>query len=163
MRSRTILCAVGAALLALSGCRTLRDPGTSPPPPEAPAAAKRSYTVISFTGTVEGISVNGQVRLAQDSVIWGNASKIIEVGRAMATPDSVWVRSAVLGINESTDYQRLQRHAGRAVTFDWLQETLLSDNAEERLNTLARSLGYNATIRITRREQVDRLTFPFTK
>lgn len=158
---------LGAVLLTIAACRSQRE--SIPSPTEAAAdtptvpATPRQYTVITFNGTVDGISVNGQIRMAKDSLIWGSVTKLIEVGRAMATPDSVWARSALLGINEAGTFQQAQRRAKTTLTFSQIQALLESDDAEQRLAEMARNLGHPATIRITRRQQVDRLSFPFNK
>ena len=164
MKHRLPLLLLAAATLLATACHSLRKPATQQPEPqpvEAPAAPR--YSLVAFAGTVEGLSVSGQVRMAQDSVIWCSVSKLFEVGRAMATPDSLWVRAPLVGINERGTYAALKRRFGVATSFDDLQEILLSDDAEQRIAALAKKLGYKASVRITRREQVDRLTFPFQK
>ena len=67
-----------ALLLALlaAGCRSSRQTvAPTPPAPEAPpvvadtvpALPQRQYTVLQFTGVVEGMTVDGQLRIAEDS------------------------------------------------------------------------------------------------
>ena len=166
MKHRTIaILLLAAALLTVAACRSQRDSAAVPPAPDKSAepAAARQYSVISFTGTVDGISVSGQVRIARDSLIWCNVTKLIEVGRAMATPDSVWARSTLLGINEAVTFQQAQRRAKTTLSFAQIQALLESDDAEQQLADLARNMGHLATIRITRRQQVEQLTFPFNK
>ena len=163
-RRHTLPILLAAAMLTVASCRSHREMTSTPTPPTSDAATEtRQYTVISFTGTVDGLSVNGQVRMAKDSVIWCSVTKLLEVGRAMATPDSVWVRSTLLGVNESGTFDQAQRKAKTDLTFSQIQEILESDDAEQRLAELARQLGHPATVRITRRQQVDRLSFPFNK
>lgn len=164
-RRHVILLFFAIALLAVAACRSQRDTAATPDTPGTPATptAEARYTVISFTGTVDGISVNGQVRLAKDSVIWCSVTKLLEVGRAMATPDSVWVRSSLLGVNEAGTFSQAQRKAKTNLTFSQIQELLMSDDAEQRLAEMSSTLGHPATVRITRRQQVDRLSFPFNK
>lgn len=164
-RRHVIFLFFAIALLAVAACRSQRDTAATPDTPGTPAtpAAEARYTVISFTGTVDGISVNGQVRLAKDSVIWCSVTKLLEVGRAMATPDSVWVRSSLLGVNEAGTFSQAQRKAKTNLTFSQIQELLMSDDAEQRLAEMSSTLGHPATVRITRRQQVDRLSFPFNK
>ena len=96
-------------------------------------------------------------------VLWLSATKVVEVGRALATPDSLWLRAPLLGRDEAMDYAALRRATGVAITFDEMQQMLLADDAEERLNALARRLGLEATLRIKARRRVDRLTFPYPK
>lgn len=164
-RRHVIFLFFAIALLAVAACRSQRDTAATPDTPGTPAtpAAEARYIVISFTGTVDGISVNGQVRMAKDSLIWCSVTKLLEVGRAMATPDSVWVRSSLLGVNEAGTFSQAQRKAKTNLTFSQIQELLMSDDAEQRLAEMSSTLGHPATVRITRRQQVDRLSFPFNK
>lgn len=164
-RRHVIFLLLASTLLAVAACRSQRDTTATPDTPGTPAtpAAEARYTVISFTGTVDGISVNGQVRMAKDSLIWCSVTKLLEVGRAMATPDSVWVRSSLLGVNEAGTFSQAQRKAKTNLTFSQIQELLMSDDAEQRLAEMSSTFGHPATVRITRRQQVDRLSFPFNK
>lgn len=167
-RRHVIFLFFAIALLAVAACRSQRDTAATPDTPDTPGTpatptAEARYTVISFTGTVDGISVNGQVRMAKDSLIWCSVTKLLEVGRAMATPDSVWVRSSLLGVNEAGTFSQAQRKAKTNLTFSQIQELLMSDDAEQRLAEMSSTLGHPATVRITRRQQVDRLSFPFNK
>ena len=159
---RQIAIVIGLGLMAMMavGCRSTRQ-ASAPTPVETPSESL--YTVMTFTGTVEGISVNGQVRMEHGKVIWCSVSKFIELGRAMATPDSVWVRTPMADINREGDYRDLERLAGRRIAFADLEAILLSDDADERIAALGRQLGYNVHVHITRREKASKLTFPFNK
>ena len=130
---------------------------------EPPAAPHRTYTVMNFTGEVEGLSVSGQLRIAQDSAMWLSVTKYIEVARGLATPDSVWLRSSLLGIDRGADYGDLRQRLHRHISYNDLQTLALADDAEERISQLARQLGFDATVHITRRQQVPALTFPYSK
>lgn len=157
-------------MLLLAGCHSSRPTATVPevPPVEAelPAPVEpphRSYTVMNFSGEVEGVSVNGQLRLAEDSVMWLSVNKVIELGRALATPDSLFLRAPMMGRDEAIDYPALQRLTGRNITFDDLQQTVLADDASERIARMAASLGASAHLTINERRQVEYLSFPFPK
>ncbi len=128
---------------------------------ESSSVAPRTYTVMNFTGEVEGISVSGQLRLAEDSVLWLSVNKYIEVARGLATPDSLWLRAPLLGIDDATDYPALRQRLHRRISFSDLQTLVLAEDADKQLSQLASMLGYKASLRITRREQVPHLTFPF--
>ena len=164
---RLLTLALLAALL-LAGCHAGRK---ATAPTVVPAAADsvatpappRAYTVVNFEATVEGVGVAGQVRLAEDSVIWLSVTKLLEVGRGLATPDSLWLRSSLLGRDEAMDYATLRRLTGVEISFDEVQQMLTADDAEARLGALARRLGVAATVRITARRRVEHLTFPYTK
>lgn len=174
MRDTRVRLWAAALLLALlaAGCRSSRQTvAPTPPAPEAPPVAadtvpalpQRQYTVLQFTGVVEGMTVDGQLRIAEDSAMWLSVNKIIEVGRALATADSVFLRAPLLGRDEGMDYATLNRATGVKTSLAELQEIALDENASERINALARRLGFNATVRITARRRVDRLSFPFQR
>ena len=162
------------AAVLLAGCHGARQAAAPAVPdnqeaPEIPEASEptttphRTYTVMNFTGEVEGLSVSGQLRIAQDSAMWLTVTKYIEVARGLATPDSVWLRSPLLGIDRGADYGDLRQRLHRHISYNDLQTLALADDAEERISQLARQLGFDATVRITRREQVPALTFPYNK
>lgn len=134
-----------------------------PATPDATPVPTRQYTVINFNATVEGISASGQLRMATDSVMWISVSKFIELGRALATPDSVWFSAPLLNRYFAGTYDDLSKHTKQAISFEMLQAIAASDNAEERLVWLAERMGLGATVSITARRQADSLTFPFRK
>ena len=144
-----------AAVMLATGCRSSEKASKS--------SVQREYLTMNFSGEADGLSFTGQLRMATDSVIWCNFSKIIEVGRAMATRDSVWVRIPLLGRNDAGDYRMVERVAGFRITFDELQAILLGNNTEEEIRRLAKRMGHDVTVRIKKRERVDNLTFPFNK
>lgn len=148
------------ALLALlvAGCRSNKPTAVPTPSKETPA-----YTVLTFTGEVDGLSISGQVRMKEGEIIWGSVSKFVEVGRALATPDSVWVKAPLLGRRFTGSYRDVAQQTGIRTTFAELEALLQSDDAEARLAALAEQLGHSAILRITRREKVETLSFPFSK
>lgn len=146
-------------LLLATGCHSTEKATSTAPEMRQP----REYYTMNFSGEADGIGFSGQLRMAKDSVIWCNFSKIIDLGRAMATRDSVWVKIPLLNRNDCGDYGMVKRLTGVSVTYDELQSIVLSDNAEERIRNLARRMGYDVTVRIKRRERVESLTFPFNK
>lgn len=170
MKSKKYILLLTGALL-MAGCHVTRKateptPATTAQPEESPepvSAPHRTYTVMNFTGEAEGITVAGQLRVAEDSAMWMSMTKIIEVGRALATQDSLFLRAPMLGYDVATDYAALSRRLKRKVTYDDLQAIALSDNAEEQIARLAQQMGFSVTIRITRRRQVESLSFPFPK
>lgn len=163
-------------LLLATGCRSTEKVTTTAPPaadtttqpgevmPPAPVVKpKPEFTTITFSGEADGISFNGQLRMAKDSVIWCSFSKIIDLGKAMATPDSVWVSIPLLGQNKAGDYSLVKRLTGVSVTYDELQAILTGEDPEGEIRRLAKRMGHDVTVRIKRRERVDKLTFPFSK
>lgn len=177
MRQRLIIILCVAALL-MGGCRSSRRAAT-PSGDAAPATATETpaqdatpdatplpstrYTIINFNATVEGVSANGQMRMAQDSVIWVSVNKFVELGRAMATRDSVWVNAPLFDRRFAGTYADLKRETGHDVTFEKLQAIATSDDAEQQLAKLAKRLGIGATVAITERRTADVLRFPFKK
>lgn len=164
-RWRAAVAAVLVLLLA-AGCHGSRKVvQTTPPEPPATVTvpAHCEYTAINFTGAAQGMSVNGQLRVAKDSAMWLSMTKIVEVARALATRDSVWLRAPMLGFDTVTDYQTLSRKLHRRITYDDLQAIALDPNAEERIVELARLLGFDASVRFTQRRRPESLTFPFPK
>ncbi len=170
------LLAIATLTTALAACHSLRNVATDQEPAPAPTPTDehpaavvstpekpRELTVLNFSAVVEGASVNGQLRMASDSLIWLSVTKILELGRAMATPDSVWVSVPLASKYFAGNYTDLQRYTKRPVSFDDLQRIAASDNAEAQIEQLARQMGFDAKVRITRRQKVQRLTFPFTK
>ncbi|MBQ6742186.1 MAG: DUF4292 domain-containing protein [Bacteroidales bacterium] len=158
MKTFRILLCVAMLALTTVGCRSTQGVSSTPQ-----QAERHDYTVMTFTGTVDGMSVSGQVRMDRDKVIWCSVSKFIEVGRAMATPDSVWVKAPLLGQDRKGNYNDLSRVAKAPLTFADLQGILESDDAERRIEELARRLDITMQVRITRREKVENLSFPFNK
>lgn len=158
-----------AALLLAAGCHHTKQIATTQPPAtdtdtETVTAPKHcEYTAINFTGEAAGLSVNGQLRVAKDSAMWLSVSKIVEVARALATQDSVWLRAPMMGIDTVADYNTLSQRMRRRVTYADLQDIALDDNAEERIVELARLLGFDAKVRFTQRRRLESLTFPYPK
>lgn len=160
---------IALAVVLLAGCRSSREAARTGADRQGGAAdsaaqePQREYSVVNFTATVQGISANGQMRLAQDSAIWVSVTKLLEVGRALATVDSVWVSAPVFGIYFAGNYRDLSKRVGRTVTFAELQQIATSPDAEQRIVRLATELGFDANVAITGRRRAERLTFPFRK
>ena len=160
---RYLLMVLLLALLAV-GCRSTRQATTTAPATVAAAKApQRQLTVITFSAIVNGFSASGQMRVAEDSVLWVSVNKLVELGRAMATPDSVWVTTTFGDHNFAGSYDDLQRLTKRRITFDDMQAMAMADDAGEQISQLAASLGLNATVYVTGRRKVNKLAFPFKK
>ena len=163
MKRHSYILVIAAVALLAVGCRSTRQAATAPVEVAAPAVPQRQLSVITFTAIVEGISASGQMRVAEDSVLWISVNKLIELGRAMATPDSVWVTTTFGDHNFAGTYDDLQRLTKRRISFDEMQAMAMAEDGGEQISRLAASLGFNATVYITGRRKVDRLTFPFKK
>lgn len=163
MKRHSYILVIAAVALLAVGCRSTRQAATAPVEVAAPQAPQRQLSVITFTAIVEGISASGQMRVAEDSVLWVSVNKLIELGRAKATKDSVWVTTTFGDHHFAGSYDDLQRLTKRRITFDEMQAMAMADDGGEQISRLAASLGFNATVYITGRRKVDRLTFPFKK
>ena len=85
---------------------------------------KFNTLTMSFTCSVEGMNVSGQIRMLNDSIIWVCCSKIIEVGRALITPTRVQAYSRLLGKSIDAGYPALRSRWGIDVDFKTLQALL---------------------------------------
>lgn len=168
MRNKALLLLIPLVLLA--GCRSLhkatatavQDSTTTVVAPEpAPMVQKRELTTMNFTATVDGVSVNGQVRQAADSVIWVTVSKFLELGRAKATMDSLWVNVPLAGRRFAGTYAEASRVAKQEVSFDRLQNILGAPDAERQIEALAATLGFEAVVHLGQRNKTEHLSFPF--
>ena len=159
------------ALLALTatGCRIQREAtrtqpatptaGTATDPANPPAYVPKYYTA-KFTCTTQGITANGQLRMQPDSVLWAYASKVIELGRARLTPDSVVVYAKVTNSCFRGTYADLYRRLGYRTSFDEVVKMATADDAEQQIASLLRSLNVDATVSLEPWQQTERLTFP---
>ena len=120
--------------------------------PDSPPAYVPQYYTAKFTCTTQGITANGQLRLQPDSVLWAYASKIIELGRACLTPDSVVVYAGT--------YADLYRRFGYRTNFEEVVKMATADDAEAQIATLLRSLNLDATVKLEPWQKAETLNFP---
>ena len=151
--------------MLLASCHGAKEITLPPPAPRTDAAptVPCEKTVTNFTAAVDGISINGQLRVANDSVMWLSITKIVELGRALATPDSVWITAPILNKHFAGTYADLSRRVKQQVDFQTLQSIANDENAEQLIESLASGMGYNARVRFISRRKVDKLSFPFVK
>ena len=85
-----------------------------------------NYTTYSanFSCTVQGVSVSGQIRMDRDSVVWVSVSKIIELGRAKATPTRVQAYAKLVGKSYDLGYGDIRQLWGIDIDFGTLQALL---------------------------------------
>lgn len=167
-RSLTYLTIV--AVLALSGCSGSREAQKTDIPPQEPEApaievvptAPRCETMTVSCG-YEGLTATGQVRMQQDSAIWVSVSYFFELGRAMATRDSVFVDAKMMGKSFRGTYADVAKRTGVKTNFNDLQAMLGRETAGDEISAIAKRLGYDVDVRISKRKKVDNVTFPFTK
>lgn len=168
------------AVVLLAGCRSRKEAATNPPPdttaaqiinnntvnpqgnrvPATPVYTPHFYTG-NFTCSAQGFSASGQMRLQQDSVIWLCATKIVELGRAIFTPDSVIVYAKVMNRCFRGNYDDLAQRFHYRTTFKQLYKRVSAPDAEQQLTDLASRFGIEATIKMGPLKEVDKLNFPF--
>lgn len=154
------------AVLLLVGCRSTKTVAPSSAAEAAAVTAPRECMVLNFSAEADGLSFNGQLRVAKDSLMWVNGSKLLELGRAMASPDSVWVSVPLMQRYFAGTYADLRRATSVDVSFDELQRIAYSDDEEmaRKISQIARRLGHDdVKVKVTSRSRVDKLSFPFRK
>lgn len=158
--------------LVLTGCRSHKEAVRTTPPVDTivpvspvtppPSRVTPQYYSANFTCSAQGMTVNGQLRMEQDSVLWASATKVIELGRAMLTPDSVIVYAKVIGRCFRGSYIDLYRRFHYRTSFEEISEMLMADDAEKQIVALARRFGIEATVSLDPWKKVPTLTFPMT-
>lgn len=103
-------------------------------PPQPPAErldtlqnAYYKYYSANFSCEVDGITVNGQIRIVHDSAIWISLNKIIEVGRVLITPTRVQGYVKLMNKYIDDDYATLAQQWGVDADYATL-EALLTGN-----------------------------------
>lgn len=86
----------------------------------------------NFTAKVEGLNItlNGQVRIKHDSVIWLTLSKVVEIGRAKLTQDSVFVFLKIQNKYFAGSYVDLAKTVGMDFNYQAVQAMLLGNEME---------------------------------
>lgn len=120
------------------------------------------YYTTNFTCTTQGVTANGQLRLQPDSVLWASASKVIELGRASLTKDSVVVYVKVSGRCFRGTYDDLYRRFHYRTTFQDVVKMVTADDAEQQIAGLIKAFNVDATVELDPWQQVDKLKFPFS-
>lgn len=181
---RRILPILLAACLVMTSCRSRKEgsrtqspdttanttvvtPSTPSTTPSTPATPRKPvyqphYYTCTFTCSAQGVTANGQMRLQSDSVIWICATKIVELGRARFTPDSVIAYAKVMNRCFQGTYDDLYQRFRYRTTFKQLYRHVTSDNAEQELTDLFRRFGIESTIKLDPVKEVDKLNFPIS-
>lgn len=171
---RTLLPILLTLLLVTAGCHTQRkaaeatqpeaatteaSPDTTPiiPPHVVPTPQYRS---ANFTCSAQGMTANGQLRMLEDSVIWACATKIVELGRARLTPDSVVVYAKVMNRCFRGTYTDIYRRFHYRTSFDELHKIIIADDADKQIAELLKSLKVDADVHVGPWKKADALTFP---
>lgn len=161
IRPHPSLFLAAAVLLLVAGCRSHRE-AASRPLPEGEGAARPApvYRTANFSCTVAGATATGQLRMMQDSVLWGSVVKIVELGRLKATPDSVIVYAKVVGRCFRGTYDDLYHRFHYRTTFAEVQRLLTGADANAQLEAIARTFNTEAVFRIEPWKEVSSTTFP---
>lgn len=157
-----ILCC--ALLLLTAGCRSQRQvaqAATSAPEQQATPALPRPRCA-NFTCSTQGFQATGQLRMQPDSLIWASATKIVELGRAQLTPDSVLVYSRVVSRCFRGSWEDLCRRFHYRTSFSEVQTLLTADDADRQIAALLRQLRIDAAVHIGSWKEVEQITFPFS-
>lgn len=122
---------------------------------------KKSLT-NNFTCTTQGVTVNGQLRVKEDSVIWASATKIVELGRARITQDSVVIYAKVVNRCFRGTYMDIYRRFHYRTTFDEVYKMLTAPDAETQIVSLLQGFKVDAQIKLGPWKEAENLTFPFS-
>ena len=164
----TAIALAATTAFVLAGCRSHREatrPTLSPQTDSVAATQEEPPTPLPYRtariyATVQGTRVEGQLRMQPDSVIWMSATKIIELGRAMCTPDSVVIYAKVTGQCFRGSYRDVYRRFGWRTDFATLQTLVTDPQAGEELSAIARRFNIEASVRIADWKEVEKTTFP---
>lgn len=141
---------------------TTENPSGTPTPELPPIYKPKKEFTSNFTCTTQGVTVNGQLRMKEDSVIWACASKVIELGRARLTQDSVLVYAKVVGRSFSGTYADIYRRYHYRTNFDELYAMLTAPDAEAQILALLAKFKVDATLKLSPWKEAENLTFPIT-
>ncbi|MFH0761467.1 MAG: DUF4292 domain-containing protein [Bacteroidota bacterium] len=110
------------------------------------------YLEFRYTGRAqmdeEKIPFLGTLKMVKDSIIWVSlrSSIGIELGRILARPDSVWMYSKLLKIQEKGDWKLVEEFSGYALDFKALQGILTQSLFTSSGNTI-QAITADMTIR----------------
>jgi len=163
-RRVSVCVALVAMMLACAGCSSQKSVADSQQPlaeemqPTFPEASR--YYIANFTVQAMGMNANGQMRMQQDSVIWVSASKIVELGRAKVTPDSVIVYAKLMNACFRGTYEDVYNRFHWRTDFRQLSEMVTAEDAAQQIAQLAARFGITATITLEPWKRVSNTTFP---
>lgn len=123
MKTHITLVLLMVALLA--GCRSSRQLAGPPSQAESGEASPRVCFAANFHCEMSNVQLSGMLRMQEDSVLWVSVSKVIELGRARFTPDSVLVYARATQQYLRGDYNDAYKVSGYRVDFEHLQRCLI--------------------------------------
>lgn len=134
---------LAALAMATTGCRshkhlthsTANDSTTvtTTKPDEKPIRLDTIQNVVfrhysaNFSCRVDGIDVNGQIRMTHDSIIWVSINKIIELGRVVLTPTRVQGYVKIMDKYFDGTYDELRKRWGIDIDYATMEALLLGN------------------------------------
>lgn len=155
-------------ILCLVGCRSTKKVTEGSQHPTQQPSVQQPEPERFLTGTFDceilGFNVNGLLRMQYDSAIWINANKIIELGRAMCTPDSVFIYVKLKNTYFKGTYDDVNRLIGYKTDFKTLQK-MIDDTYQAQKKSLSVKINsriYKGTVvaKFRKLEASGRLKFP---
>lgn len=140
---KTNMLAIGLCVLVACGCKMTRET-TVETVPEVAKPQRQYYDHVddtsdfytSFAGNfsceVQGMNANGVVRIQRDSVLWVSVNKIVELGRAKATRDSVFGYIRLTNQYVRYSYGDLLRLFNIDIDYQTLQSVLTGRGSQKR-------------------------------
>lgn len=124
-------------VLLLAACRSSRNLTDTTVPTtvdsvETETAQQRACFAANFYCDLSRVRLSGMLRMMEDSVLWISVSKVVELGRARFTPDSVLIHARVSQQFFRGSYDDAYRTSGYRVEFDQLQRLFLDAYRERR-------------------------------
>ena len=97
-----------------------------------PADFEFSTISRNFTAKPDGfnITLNGQLRIKHDSIIWITLSKMVEIGRAKLTQDSIFVFLKIQNRYFAASYADLYKAIGVDINYQTVQALLLGNDTK---------------------------------
>ena len=169
MKTRVTIFLLFVALLA--GCRGSRHLAESTSPEAADSTAvesvrQRTCFAANFQCDLYHVRLNGMLRMMEDSVLWVSVNKVVELGRAYLTPDSVNLYARVTQQYFRGDYNDAYRVSGYRVDYEQLQNLFLEAFRERRrdVDLVLPSPQRNDTLHLvfTHYTAVREQTYPFS-
>lgn len=143
------------AITTNQGQVTPATPVTPPKPIYTP-----HYYSANFNCNAMGYKANGQMRIQSDSVIWACATKVVELGRAKLTPDSVTIYVKLMNRCFQGTYNDFYKRFHYRTNFKEVYQMVTADDAEQQISALAKRLGADITLSLDPLKEVDKLNFP---
>ena len=136
---------VAMGLLLVVGCKSHRQAtNTSPTDTTQPTSCvplNYEFETITrnFTANIQsmGITVNGQLRIKNDSTIWITISKLMEIARIKLTNDSVFVHIKFQNRYYQGTYSEIAQKLGVQLNYDIAQSLLMGNTIEEHLSDIS--------------------------